>query len=259
MLKEMSEIVFEVGQLLLAWREQGLAEGVWETPSKVKSVVDLQAHEVLVSMLNKLNPRLPVISEEDTASWANHRPPRYWLIDPIDGTASYIKGYNGFVTQIALMLDNIPIRSAICAPAYSRVYTAEIRCGAQLNGRGISANNSVAHTLIDNTPEPSGSASDLYCSLGLTRYIECGGISLKICAVADGTADVFFKEVIIHNWDIAAPQLVLEEAGGVLTDGRGLPITYDGEYWITGLAATNTIETHDKWQTWHKHYYGGTK
>ncbi len=257
MLTQLSSIVTEVGQLLLEWRERGMFDGAWEAPHKFKAVVDGMAHEALCERLNSLSPRLIIISEEDKHSWVNRRPRQYWMIDPLDGTSSYVQGYNGFVTQVALMVDNRPYISAVYAPIYKQLYTGEIGNGAYLNGSKLIVAKTPVTTLIDNFPEPRGSVLSMYNTMKLTHYVECGGIALKMCRIADGTADVFFKEVVIHNWDTAAPQLILEEAGGIVTDGHGIPITYRGEYWITGLVATNTVETHHQWFKWHKHYIGG--
>lgn len=256
MLTQLSTIVTEVGQLLLSWRSDGMFEGTWEAPHKFKAVVDKMAHEALVERLNSIYPWLPIISEEDTASHVNGRPPRYWLIDPLDGTASYAQGYNGFVTQVALMENNKPVLSAVYAPVFGQLYTAERGHYAFCNHHNISVNPTPVATIIDNTHEPQGAVLDAGKALHTTHYVECGSIGLKICRIADGTADLFFKQVVLYNWDVAAPQLVLEEAGGVLTDGHGLPITYKGDYWVTGLVACNTKKTHDRYMNWYQQYYG---
>ena len=256
MLNQLSAIVTEVGQLLLNWRADGMFEGVWEAPHKFKAVVDGMAHEALAERLNSISPLLPIISEEDITSHVNGRPPRYWLIDPLDGTASYAKGYDGFVTQVALMEHDKPVLSAIYAPVYNKLYTAELGHGAFVSGTKLSVCPNTAAILIDNFPEPLDAVQDAFQSLGLKHYIELGSISFKICYVANGVADLFFKRVVLYNWDVAAPQLVLEEAGGILTDGRGIPISYRGDYWVSGLVACNTRETHDRYMDWNTQYYG---
>lgn len=255
MLTQLSNIVIEVGRLLMEWREQGKFEGVWEAPHKFKAVVDGMAHGALSERLNSISPRLPIISEEDTTSHTSGRPSRYWLIDPLDGTASYAQGYAGFVTQVALMVDGVPVLSAVYAPMYEQLYTAERKCGAFLNGQRIDVSSGPATTLIDNTPKPQDAVLDAYQALHLKQYVECGSIGLKICRVAEGSADLFFKKVVLYNWDVAAPHLVLEEAGGVFTDGHGRSITYRGDYWIPGLVAANTRETHTEYMEWHACYY----
>jgi len=228
----------------MEWRHSGQLSGNWEGPHQFKAVADGLAHEALTVRLNKLSPGLPIISEENPKSWQDRRPERYWLIDPIDGTASFVQGYPGFVTQVALMINNAPSLAAIYAPAHKQLYTGERANGAFLNGRPLAVRQGTAATLIDNFPEPRGAAQSVYESLHLSRYIECGSIALKICRVADGTADLFFKDVPVRDWDLAAPQLILEEAGGVLTDSQGQKIPYTRDFERPGVAVAHTAATH---------------
>ncbi|NQU57092.1 MAG: inositol monophosphatase, partial [Rhodospirillales bacterium] len=102
MLEQLSGIVTELGQKLLTWRDSGGAEGEWQGPS-FKARADALAHDYLAGQLERLAPGLPIISEEDASTHLSVRPERYFIIDPIDGTASYANGFQGYVTQVALM------------------------------------------------------------------------------------------------------------------------------------------------------------
>jgi len=97
--------------------------------------------------------------------------------------------------------------------------------------------------LIDNYPEPRGIADALVKRLPATGYVECGSIGLKACRVADGTADLFVKDVVIRDWDIAPADLILQEAGGCITNVDGHDLRYDGASKIHGViaAVNNTI------------------
>ena len=240
MIADLSEIVKVVGHKLLEWRDRDITGGRWEG-SQFKARADLLSHEVLVNELKHLAPEIPIISEEDSLSLPEERPDRYWLIDPIDGTASFVQGYPGFVTQVALVVQNSPQLAAVYAPVSDALYVAERGYGAFLNGKRLHCiQDREARTLIDNYPEPRGVTLLAYKAFNLTRYIECGSISLKICKVADGTADLFFKEVVVRDWDLAAPQVILEEAGGVLTDIYGREVAYTGSYEQTGVVAARS-------------------
>ena len=237
MIADLSRIVKAVGHKLLEWRDRDITEGKWKG-SQFKARADLMSHEILVKELKRLSPEIHIISEEDSSSLLEERPDRYWLIDPIDGTASFAQGYPGFVTQVALVVQNSPHLAAVYAPVSDALYLAERGCGAFLNGRRLQCiQNREAKTLIDNYPEPRGVTLLAYKALNLSHYIECGSISLKICQVADGTADLFFKEVVVRDWDLAAPQVVLEEAGGVLTDIYGHKIAYASSHEQAGVVA----------------------
>lgn len=105
--------------------------------------------------------------------------------------------------------------------------------------------------MIDNYPSPRGAAADLFRDLSFTRYEESGSIGLKICRIADGTADVFFKAVAVRDWDVAGPQLILEEAGGILLDGVGSCIRYGSGGRIEGLVAASTAHLAKRIVDWH--------
>jgi 3'(2'), 5'-bisphosphate nucleotidase/myo-inositol-1(or 4)-monophosphatase len=256
-INELTRVVKEVGIIMLEWRSSELFEGVWDGP-QYKAKVDLMAHEALVDRLYKLAPEIPVISEEDASSIVDKRPECYWLIDPIDGTASFATGYPGFVTQVALIENYRPRLAAIYAPVLNELYTAVSGKGAYLNGNTLRVTGTnMFETLIDNYPEPRGVTAELYRSLDFKAYIECGSISLKICKIADGVADVFFKSVTIRDWDIAAPHLVLEESGGFLTDAYGNRPEYRGSYEHAGIIATQSKEANEEIVVWHKAFTKG--
>jgi len=239
MLAELSGIVKDLGHVLLRWRDQGQVQGIWDG-TQFKAKADIMAHEILVGKLRDLLPAIPVISEEDQNSLTDTRPECYWLIDPIDGTASFAHGYTGFVTQIALIVEHAPMLAAIYAPALDSLYSAERGRGAFLNDVRLLRDQAFPpRILIDNYPQPRGVALLAYNELHFAKYIECGSISLKICKVADGTADLFFKDVAVRDWDLAAAQLVLEETGGFLTDIYGHRIEYTGSYEQTGVVAAS--------------------
>lgn len=242
MLKDLAKVVEQVGILILEWRGSGIFDGYWDG-TQFKAKVDRMAHFALTERLQEIVPDIPIISEEDEGSLVENRPNCYWLIDPIDGTASFINGYNGFVTQAALIVEHRPSLAAIYAPDFRALYTAERGRGSLLNGKRLHIDpDKKLKTLIDNYPEPRGIIHALYKELNLEEYIECGSISLKTCKIADGTADVFFKNVIVRDWDIAAPQLILEEAGGILRDTNGKMIRYDGNYNHCGIVAAGSRE-----------------
>lgn len=234
----LASVVVEVGGLLRRWRSDASARsGVWEG-EQFKARADVMAHRALSERLASIDGRLPVVSEEDAASLRGHRPPRYWLIDPIDGTASYVHGFPGYVTQAALMVDGRPEIAAVFAPETSTLYTAVRGRGAHRDGHPLPPLGAAppGHgVLTDNTPEPRGVALRVHEHFGYEKYLESGSISLKLCLVADGSAHLFVKDVPVRDWDVAAPSLVLREVGGLVTRLDGSPFRYRGSYEHTGL------------------------
>jgi 3'(2'), 5'-bisphosphate nucleotidase len=236
----MGQLVRDLGHEMLGWRGTNKIDGKWEG-TQLKTAADFAAHAYLSERLTKLEPNIPVVSEEDEASKLSVRPDRYWLIDPIDGTASFAHGFDGFVTQVALMEAGQPVLAAIFAPVFDQLYLARRGGGATVNGRSLKLNPDPARkVLIDNYPSATGIAAALFEALQCTDYVECGSIALKICRVADGTADIFCKDVPVRDWDIAAPSLILGEAGGWLECPDGTPYVFDNHWEKAGIVATHS-------------------
>jgi 3'(2'), 5'-bisphosphate nucleotidase len=235
-------ILHALGRLLLEWRGGDSNIGRWEA-CQFKCEADRHAHNFLEGHLREQWPSIPVISEEDPQSQRQPRPSWYWLIDPIDGTASYCEGFSGFVTQVALMEAQRPKLGLIHAPALSLTYRCIGGSVPMRNRKPITVADDREHlTLIDNYPQPRGIARALCDALEIHNYLESGSIALKICRVADGTADLFVKDVVVRDWDLAAAQVVLEGAGGTMSNLDGEPITYIGGMEKLGLVAAASTQ-----------------
>ncbi len=238
MLGSLEKILRRLGGQMLSWRSEGRTQGIWDG-TQLKAWADLQAHAFLIDELARGFPGIPVLSEEDETLHVFERPGEYWLIDPIDGTASFCGGYDGFVTQAALIRESDPVVAAVYAPALGLMYTARAGGGAYCNDRALTTRKGVEWpVLIDNYPEPRGVARRIFDELPCGGYVESGSLGLKICRVADGTANLFVKDVLVKDWDLAPGHLVLSCAGGILTDFSGLPVSYQDEFECFGVVAT---------------------
>lgn len=217
----LEKILRDCGAMLLESLATGRTTGEW-SGAQFKAQADYLAHDYLVRALNIAFPGVPVVSEEGGANpfpgAADH-----FIIDPIDGTASYAHGFSGWVTQAAYVSECQPVMSGIYAPAINEYFSALSKLGAYCNGCHLSVNTSGERpmSLIDNYPEPRGVSLELMQALRIPGYVESGSIALKICRVADRSADLFVKDMSPRDWDVAAPMLILAEAGGVLTDIEG--------------------------------------
>lgn len=222
----------ELGERLQAWRDDAAMRRRL-SDRELKLVADRQAHEFLNRRLAELDPSIPVVSEED-ASHPEARPDRYWLIDPIDGTASWLGGYDGYVTQGALIEGTDPTVGVVVAPELGLTYFGHRARGAFLNGVEMTKRPTGAGDLkpimIDNTPEPHGVTEFLTRSLGLSGYVESGSLGLKACRVADGTADLFVKDVVVRDWDMAPAAVILGEVGACLTLADGTAFPFRGAF-----------------------------
>ncbi len=246
LIDRVQDILRDVGASLLAMRANGPVGGTWHA-TQLKSEADLIAEAMIMRGLRALTPDLPIVSEEDLGSHAVDRLSRYWLVDPIDGTASFCGGYSGFVTQLALMDGARPVLGAVYGPALDLMYVAEQGSGASANGARLAVDwRGGDVVLTDNYTEPRGIARLLVEKLPCAGYLESGSIGLKICRVADGQADLFVKDVTVRDWDLAPAHLILAEAGGVLVDLGGREIDYGGSLEQGGgliAAASSTLAT----------------
>lgn len=258
LLEELEALLDGLGRDLLAWREVGRTSGTW-SGAQLKTEADQRAHEHLVLGLGRLTPGVPVLSEEDVAGHDEPRPREYWLIDPIDGTASWAGGYAGFVTQAALLVDDFPELAVVRAPALRRTWSASRGGGATQDGTALVRRPVPGRrVLVDNYPEARGAAAAAMAGLGCTGYLESGSLGLKACLVASGEADVFVKDVVARDWDLAAPSLVVSEAGAcfALLSGAAWPFTGPVEK-AGGFVVAGTPEELAAVLRWHADLAGG--
>ena len=197
------------------------------------TLADRAAHNAIVSVLN--DSGLPVLSEEGRSiPYLERKDWEYfWMIDPLDGTKEFIKRNGEFTVNIALIHRNRPILGIVYPPVLDQIYTAISGHGATLDGAPIkSSGKKLNETCLKAvasrshmSPETEAFLADL-----VDPEIVSKGSSLKLLMVASGEADVYPRFGPTMEWDTAAAQIVVEEAGGqvLLTDQSG-PIEYNKE------------------------------
>ena len=235
----------DIGEVLIDLKKDYQNNGSW-VKTQFKSEVDLIADKLLKNGLYKLKPGIPIVSEEDLNSHKFYKSNIYWIIDPIDGTASYCNGFSGYVIQLALIEKDKPINSFIYCPELKRMYTAIKGRGAKLNGKKLCiAHNSESIIMVDNYPTPKGFTKMVFQKLNCSKYLESGSLGLKICLIASGEANLFIKNVVVKDWDLAPGDLLLKESGGYLFDFKGKKIKYNTSLTKEeGIIAINSMKTY---------------
>ena len=191
------------------------------------TAADMAAHALIVDELGALDPRLPVLSEESgVVPFAERRGwPAYWLVDPLDGTREFLRKNGEFTVNIALVQDHRPVLGVIVAPVLDVAYHAVLGGGAwkalgdarpvPIHVRDAPASGvTVARSRCPTTGPRMRRFLD---GLGAHEEISMGA-SLKSCLVAEGAADVYARFGPTGEWDTAAAQVIVEEAGGRFTD-----------------------------------------
>ncbi len=196
---------------------------------------DLAAHNTIVDGLQQLTPEIPILSEESTNIPFEERQQwqRYWLIDPLDGTREFIKRNGEFTVNIALIEDHRPILGVIQVPCNSILYYAWREGGAwkkmpeqdleQIQARYPSQEQLV---VAGSRSHQNEVITEFLDKIGAYRIFPMGS-SLKSCLVAEGQADLYPRLGPTSEWDTAAAQCVVEEAGGQLTDTAMKPLRYN--------------------------------
>lgn len=187
---------------------------------------DMAAHHIIVDGLNALTPTLPVLSEESAhIDYAQRQTWReYWLVDPLDGTKEFVKGNGEFTVNIALIRDNYPVLGVIYSPVLRLTYFA-VQGGGAFRKRGNEPAESI-HSRSLNLEKLVVAGSRSHGGTGLQRFLTqfegyniiSMGSSLKSCLVAEGVADIYPRFGPTSEWDTAAAQCIVEEAGGRLVN-----------------------------------------
>jgi 3'(2'), 5'-bisphosphate nucleotidase len=201
------------------------------------TAADLAAQTVIAQGLAALDDVLPVISEEArTCDWDVRRSwNRYWLVDPLDGTREFVKRNGEFTVNIALIDNHRSVLGVVLAPVTGELYVAEQGQGAWLQTAPGGSFERIRTRALAQPPVLAGSRSHggaherelLDSLLGKEHRLVPLGSSLKFCLIARGAADVYLRLGLTSEWDTAAAQCVLQEAGGAVLDLQGRPFTYN--------------------------------
>jgi 3'(2'), 5'-bisphosphate nucleotidase len=201
---------------------------------------DIAAHDVIVAGLSTLTPELPIVSEESTVMpWEERRQwERYWLVDPLDGTREFIKRNGEFTVNIALIEHGVPVLGAVYAPTRDLLYCGLRAGGAWKIEAGVQE-RIVVHKLKPGQQHLRVMASRNHRGAEFTEWLAQMrrrfpaielvnmGSSLKICHIAEGSADIYPRLAPTCEWDTAAAQAILEAAGGQLLDLQGQRYRYN--------------------------------
>lgn len=230
----LERVLREAGTLLLeGFRKEAVAFEEKGTANLVTSY-DLASEQVIRRLLHEAFPGEPVIGEEEGGT--GHSADRVWIVDPLDGTTNFVHRYPRFAVSIACVEQGRPLAGGVYAPANDVLYMAELGAGSLRNGKPVTVSTvpDLEHAIL-----VTGFAYErqqqveqilelveraLYQVQAVRRS---GSAALDLCTVAEGSFDVYL-EWGIHAWDIAAGVLLVQEAGGQVSNARGSAIDLFG-------------------------------
>lgn len=234
LLEEIIEIVHGCGKIMLSATD--IERKMHQKAGKGNFVTDYDSRvqQVLEEKLLALVPGAVFLGEEDQMDQTDISRGYAFIVDPIDGTANFTRGYNMSCISVALALDGKPVLGVIYNPYSGETYHAEKGKGAYRNGEPVHASQRTLEEgliLFGTAPyhqeltKRSFEVAYQYMSRG-EDLRRSGSAALDLCAIASGRAEFYF-EMRLCPWDYAAGALLVEEAGGLVSDLEGRPVTYD--------------------------------
>ncbi|MEY3219345.1 MAG: hypothetical protein RIT27_702 [Pseudomonadota bacterium] len=200
------------------------------------TLADQMAEKIISDGLKNIS-KWAVLSEEsaDKPSFEERKNwDYYWLVDPLDGTKEFVKKNGEFTVNIALIENHIPVLGVVYMPTTQKTYFAAHRIGAYQQEKKQPSKSISVRLLQEEQLCIVGSRSHItddlkqfIACLGNTIDMKNIGSSLKICLIAEGQADLYPRLGLTSEWDTAAAQCILEEAGGHLTDLRLSSLRYN--------------------------------
>lgn len=200
---------------------------------------DLAAHNIIVAHLTQLTPEMPILSEESASiDWEVRRQwDNYWLVDPLDGTKEFINKNGEFTVNIAQIKNGQPVWGVVYVPTTGIIYSGGPELGHAIK---ITAD----HNLVTLTVIPVKATNENWTIVGSRSHqseefkafiekfsapdIRTMGSSLKICMIAEGSADIYPRLGLTSEWDTAAAHAVLLGAGGIVLNAEEkIPLTYN--------------------------------
>lgn len=233
----------EAGQII-----KKLFKGKFDVHEKSKNnpvtTADLEANRKIREILQGKFPEDGWLSEEDGDDSRRLASSRVWIIDPIDGTKEFIEGVPQFAISIGFVVAGRPQVAVIYNPVEDRLYRAAAGQGAELNGERIHVTGQRGLNgalLLVSRSEP---LRKFQVFVDLCEIQSIGSIAYRLAKVAGGEGDGTLTFRSIHEWDVCAGVLIVEEAGGKVVDGNGKLLVFNRrETKHHGIVAANKTLT----------------
>ena len=228
----LAKICVEAGHLILPYWRSDTAVMTKADESPV-TVADQLGEKLILERLLAAFPDIPVISEEDASEFGTPDAigPRFFLVDPLDGTKAFVRGDPNFTVNIGLVQDRRAVAGAVYAPVTEELWwtTADgvmrtVKGGAAERVAVRAWPQGQALALISHTMKPETTAK-LAAEYGFSNTSPMDS-PIKFCRIAEGAADIYPRHGPTMEWDTCAGHAVLEAAGGTVKTPEGAPYLY---------------------------------
>lgn len=226
------DLAIAAGARIMQFYRSGEHETTIKADKSPVTDADIAAHKLIVGKLREWTPDIPVVSEESVNRPDVSDAPLFWLVDPLDGTKSFIRRTDEFTVNIALIENKVPVFGVIYIPAQEVLYYGCMAYGAfrqpshdaprRIRARvqpeeGAAVVVSMSHI----TPETEAFLQTITMESKVSA-----SSSLKFCRVAEGAADIYPRFGPTCEWDTAAGHAIVNAAGGRVVNLDGSPFTY---------------------------------
>jgi len=234
-LERVTAIARAAGREILEVYASGAVAPTSKADDSPLTAADLRSHRLIVQRLGELTPELPVLSEESAEvpfATRSHWP-RYWLVDPLDGTREFLSRNGEFTVNIALIEGHAPALGIVHVPVTDTTYGGlpgegawRARSGAAAQPIRVAARSATPLRVVGSRSH-RGDSLDAFLERSGAHELLAIGSSLKFCRVAEGAADVYPRLGPTSEWDTAAAHAVLLAAGGTVSALDGTPLVYN--------------------------------
>ncbi len=228
---ELIKTFINAGEISLELRDRGLKKIIKDDNTPVTNG-DLEVNRIITNKLKEITPEIPIVSEEVSDNKNSSNLSTFWLIDPIDGTYDYLNNKEEFTLNAGLIINKKPEIAIINAPAKKRLfYTFGINNSfelkdnieTKLDSGAISKNKELSALVYsDNIKREIKDIHNKYNIKKITKMKS----SYKFCTIASGEFDLYVADPRASEWDIAAGDAILRNAGGSVKDMDGNEILY---------------------------------
>jgi myo-inositol-1(or 4)-monophosphatase len=237
------ETVREAGALALSMFRTDLKTWTKGASSPV-SEADIAVNDLLEARLRAGTPDYGWLSEESADDVARLAKDLVWIVDPIDGTRGYLAGHEDWCVSVALVDGTKPVLAAVFAPAREEFFFAMRGQGATLNDASVRA---APGSSLDfsRMAGPKPLVERLNTAGGeITLHPRIGSLALRLCRVAHGALDAAFAGGQSRDWDLAAADLIVQEADGRMSELSGEPILYNRREVAHGVLVAAGCDRH---------------
>tara|TARA_B100001057_G_scaffold367035_1_gene370389 strand:+ start:128 stop:910 length:783 start_codon:yes stop_codon:yes gene_type:complete len=228
---ELVKTFINAGDIALELRDKGLKKIIKDDNTPVTNG-DLEVNKIITKKLKEITPEIPIVSEEVSDNKDVNDLSTFWLIDPIDGTYDYLNNKEEFTLNAGLIINKKPEVAIINAPAKKRLfYTFGINNSFELKDnievKLDSGNNSKNNTLnaLVYSEKIKDEIKDIHKKYDIKKITKMKS-SYKFCVIASGEFDLYVADPRASEWDIAAGDAILRNAGGSVKDMSGNEILY---------------------------------